>query len=109
MTPKRTPSVPTTLYLKLVMRAEMKFLTRATLLWPTLDDSSTRNTMSACTTVLHAERVRGKKPKNEYVQTKSFDSLANHQIAVLLYCGSFNFHHVPGELHKSPECLMNHK
>lgn len=55
VTPKRTPSVPTALPLKEEMRDEMKSLTLERLLWPVLHDSSTRNTMSACTTVLHAE------------------------------------------------------
>lgn len=38
--------------------AEMKPLTLEKLVWPTLHDSSTKNTMSACTTVLHAEGRR---------------------------------------------------
>ncbi len=58
VTPKRTPSVPTTLSLKVETIAEMKFLTLEKLDCPTLHDSSTRNTMSACTTVLHAEERR---------------------------------------------------
>lgn len=47
VTPKRTPSGPTTLPLKEEMMAEMKLLTLLKLVWPTLHDSSTRNTMSA--------------------------------------------------------------
>lgn len=59
VTPKRTPSGPTTLSLKEETMVEMKSLTLEKLVWPTLHDSSTRNTMSACTTVLHAEGAMG--------------------------------------------------
>lgn len=55
VTPKRTPSAPTVLSLKEDMMAEMKSLTLEKLVWPTLHDSSTRNTMSAWTAVLQAE------------------------------------------------------
>lgn len=58
VTPKRTPSAPMTLSWKEEVIAEMKSLTLEKLFWPTLHDSSTRNTMSACTTVLHAEGRR---------------------------------------------------
>lgn len=58
VTPKRTPSSPTTLSWKEETMAEMKSLTLEKLVWPALHDSSTRNTMSACTTVLHAEERR---------------------------------------------------
>lgn len=92
VTPKRTPSLPTKLSLKLVMMAETKSLTWEKLLGPTFHDSSTRNTMSACATVLHAER--GKRRVNPPVPPHS-----NHQIAVLLCSAAFN---VAGEPHKSP-------
>lgn len=58
VTPKRTPSAPTALSWKEDMMAEMKSLTLKKLVWPTLHDSSTRNTMSACTTVLQAKKTR---------------------------------------------------
>lgn len=54
VTPKRTPSAPTTLPLKEETMVEMKSLTLEKLLWPNPHDSSTRNTTSACATVLHA-------------------------------------------------------
>lgn len=58
VTPKRTPSLPITLVWKEEMMVEMKSLTLVKLVSPTLHDSSTRNTMSACPTVLHAEGRR---------------------------------------------------
>lgn len=58
VTPKRTPSSPTTLFWKEETMAEMKSFTLEKLVWPTLHDSSTRKTMSACNTVLHAEGRR---------------------------------------------------
>lgn len=96
VTPKRTPSLPITLSWNEEMIAEINPLTLEKLVWPTLHDSSTRNTMSACTTVLHAEERTKERLKSAWgptVEWKSkilfsvFHPISCHQIAVL-------FHHV---------------
>lgn len=62
------------------MMEEMKFLTLEKLVWPTAHDSSTRKTMSACATVLHAELRKKKKKKS----TNFYGFLFHHFVSDLI-------------------------
>lgn len=64
---------------------EMKFLTLEKLVWPTAHDSSTRKTMSACATVLHAELMKKKKKRVQTFMAFYFiivvsDLIENHNL-----------------------------